>query len=284
MAPRQRDRRDLSELAREFRAARAAAGLRQDELWDLVGFNQNKMSRIENDQGLPTVAEAEALLDVYKVHGRKRAQILKLVKDAETEHVDTRLILQGGAHHFQERLRALTAKSRLVRSFVPNAVLGYLQTPAYARVVMSQRMAPKDIERSVQKRMEQNQLTLDDSGRTWRMIQTEGGLRWNVGGTAVMAEQVEALVAATDNPNITLGFIPWRTPVDLLPLHSFHIYDRRAVIVGTWSGTAFVRSEPGIKQYEDLFDRLERFGVFGDEACAELRRIADEYRLLERGT
>jgi len=276
------DDENLDELSKALRLARKAAGLKQpDVVTAAIGLTQNKISRIENGAGhVLTDTQLGSLLTLYRVSKEERQRITMLVQEARNENVDARVILQKGAHHYQERLRVLTKESRLVRSFVPNAAIGYLQTEAYARVVMNQRMDPVKAELSLKKRMEQHRLTLDQSGREWVFVLTEGALRWNVGGPVVMVAQAEAIAAAVDNPSIKLGVIPWYRAVDLVPLHSFHIYDRRAVVVGTWSGTTVIRDKAGVKEYEALFDRVLAFAVFGDEARSELRRIADEYRRL----
>jgi hypothetical protein len=259
--------------------AREAARISQTKAAKATGLKQNKISRAEHEQGhLLTRDEATVLLSLYGVHGEERHRILTMIEESRTEHLDARVILQqGGAHHFQERFRLLAEEARQVRSFVPNAAIGYLQTAAYMRVVFTQRMTDEKAEPSIRKRVEQQQL-VDSPDRQWVMIQTEGALRWNVGGSAVMAEQVDRIAAAIDRPNVKLGFIPWYTPADFLPMTGFHIYDRRAVVVGTWSGTAIIRDSEGIEMYEGLFERVSRLAVFGDDARTELRRIADEYR------
>lgn len=281
MVPRKReDERD--ELGQLLFEAREAVGLRQTDVRGRTGISQNKLSRAEHKQGhLLTRAQATALLDVYKVRGKERRRILAMIESGRTERVDARFILQKGqAHHFQERLRTLADEARQVRSFVLASVIGYLQSPAYMRVVFTQRMTVEQAEPAVQSRLAQQRL-LDDPNREWMMIQTEGGLRWNLGGGSVMAEQIDRIAWAVDRSNVTFGLIPWHKSVDLLPMTGFHIYDRHAVVVGTWSGTAIIRERDEIEQYEQVFDRLRALATFGDDAQAELRRIADEYRSLE---
>lgn len=280
MAPRQSDA-ERDELGQALLDAREAAGVSQANAAEAAGIKQSKLSRVEHKQGhLLTTEQATALLSLYGVHGEERRRIMTTIEASRTEHLDARVIIQrGGAHHFQERFRLLGKQAKQVRSFVPTAAIGYLQTDAYMRIVFTQRMTDEQAAPAIRKRVEQQRL-VDDPDRQWVMIQTEGALRWNVGGPVVMAEQVDRIAAAVDRPNVKLGFIPWRTPVDFLPMTGFHIYDRRAVVVGTWSGTAIIRNSEEIEMYEGLFERVSRLAVFGDEVRAELRRIADEYREL----
>ncbi|MGH3604612.1 MAG: Scr1 family TA system antitoxin-like transcriptional regulator [Pseudonocardiaceae bacterium] len=120
---------------------------------------------------------------------------------------------------------------------------------------------------------------LDDPSRQWVLLQTEGALWWNLGGSAVMIEQIERIATAIDRPNVLLGIIPWQALARVLPLHGFHLYDHRAVVVGTRSGTA-IMGERDVLDYEALFDKLKDLAVFGGAARAALARIADDYRSL----
>lgn len=266
------------ELSRSLYAARRAAGLGQVEAATRAGTSQNKISRVENGKGLLTPAEAGALLTVYGVYGAERRRIMMLVETTRAGHLDSRVILQRGAHHFQERVRQLDEQSRLVRSFAPTAVLGILQTHAYAQVVFAQRMTEEQAALSIASRMARHDM-LDDPRRRWVLLQTEGALRWNLGGSTVMVEQIERVAAALDRPNVRLGIIPWQTPARVLPLHGFHLYDRRAVVVGTRSGTAII-GERDVPDYAALFDELEHLAVFNDQARATLSQITDDYRSL----
>jgi len=273
-----RDNDDRDELSRSLYAARRAAGLGQIEAATRAGTSQNKISRVENGKGLLTAAEAAALLTVYGVDGEDRRRIIALVEAARAGHVDSRVILQRGAHHFQERIRQLDEQSRLVRSFAPTAVLGILQTRAYAHVVFTQRMTAEQAAQSIESRMARHRM-LDDPSRQWVLLQAEGALRWNLGSSAVMVEQIERIAAAVDRPNVRLGLIPWQTPARVLPLHGFHLCDHRAVVVGTRSGTG-IMDERDVPDYEPLFSELERLALFDGDARALLGRIADDYRSL----
>ncbi|MGH3799375.1 MAG: helix-turn-helix domain-containing protein [Pseudonocardiaceae bacterium] len=269
---------DRDELSQALYAARRAAGLGQIEAAKRARTSQNKISRAETGKGLLTLDEAKALLTVYGVHGAERSRIMALVETARAGYVDSRVILQRGAHHFQERVRQLDEQSRLVRSFAPTAVLGILQTRAYAHVVFTQRMTEEQAAPSLSSRMARHRM-LDDPNRQWVLLQTEGALRWNLGGSAVMVEQIEQIATTIDRPNVRLGIIPWQTPARVLPLHGFHLYDHRAVVVGTRSGTAIL-GEPDVPDYATLFGELEHLALFGNDAHALLHRVADDYRNL----
>lgn len=72
-------RQDLSELLRD---ARRAAGLTQTDVTRRLGWAGSRISLIERARLKVCRADASALLDLYKVRGQARAEVLHLVEEA----------------------------------------------------------------------------------------------------------------------------------------------------------------------------------------------------------
>jgi hypothetical protein len=68
-------------------------------------------------------------------------------------------------------------------------------------------------------------------------VLSEGSLRWQMGGAALMADQLDHIVEASRLPTVRVGVIPWTTPVRAAPMHGFDLHDRRAAIVGIETAT-----------------------------------------------
>ncbi len=107
----------------------------------------------------------------------------------------------------------LEEAAELIRVYEVQFVPGLLQTADYARSVMAlgQPGAPADeIERRVTLRMtRQNLLTRPNAPRFWAVVD-EAALRRPIGGREVMRSQLERLIAATKEPNVTLQVMPFR--------------------------------------------------------------------------
>ncbi|MGH3549370.1 MAG: Scr1 family TA system antitoxin-like transcriptional regulator [Pseudonocardiaceae bacterium] len=58
----------------------------------------------------------------------------------------------------------------------------------------------------------------------------------------------------------------------------FDLYDEHTVVVGVVGGSAYYNDPSDVARYVAMLAALERLAIFGDEARAELRRVADEYR------
>jgi hypothetical protein len=93
-----------------------------------------------------------------------------------------------------------------------------------------------------------------------------------------MAEQIDHIMKVSELPNVRIGLIIQRTPATVLAPHGFHIFDARAVQIGTKTAIALIDDPGDIAVYDLLF--CERLAVFGDEARVRLQRIAGEYRTL----
>jgi transcriptional regulator with XRE-family HTH domain len=276
---------DPVDLAGSLRALRQTAGMSQVEASRSASITQAKLSRIETGKALPTPTEVEALARVYEVAPERRRLMVDQAATMASQYVDSRVILQTGAHHFQQRIRETEAAAALIRSYQPALVLGVLQTSAYATAVFAgggdldrDGLSEQEAAKSVASRMSRWQL-LAEPGRRWRLIQTEAALRWIVRSPTLMIEQLDRIAEASRLPHVELGVIPLNTVApNPAPLHGFHIYDDESVMFGTETGTALLSGSSRVVFYTAMFAGLERLAVFGDDSRELLDRIAAEHR------
>lgn len=243
-----------------------------------AGISQAGLSRIERGGLLPAPETVEALVRVYRADPDTTTRLVELATAIRPEHLDSRIIMQRGVNHFQERLGKVERSSALIRAYQPNIILGILQTAAYAEVVLTsrRRTAPQTAHGVASRLARQDALM--ESSREWVLIQTEGALDWCVRDAALMAEQIDHIIDVSRLPNVRMGLIIRRTPTTILASHGFHIFDARAVQIGTKTAVALIDNPEDIATYEALFTKLEQMAVFGDKARAKLHHIADEYR------
>ncbi|PSK96329.1 helix-turn-helix protein [Murinocardiopsis flavida] len=276
---------DRARLAHALRAARRRRGLGGVEAGTHAGMSQSKISKIERGLLLPSADDVGALCRVYEVGAEQRDELLALVRGLR-EEASARVIMSRGVAGFQRRVERLEAAASLVRGFQPTMVPGLVQTPAYARCVFGSpagaSLSPEEVDAAVAARGDRREAVGDGPTR-FRLVLTEGALRWHAGSPAIMADQVQAIADAASLENLDVGLIPWTTPVGLFPRHGFHLYDEDAVIVGTETATATLTGDADIATYVELFRGLEEIASFGAAAHTHLGRIADEYRRLAGG-
>ncbi|MEU3230538.1 helix-turn-helix domain-containing protein [Nocardiopsis alba] len=271
-------------LAHALREARGHAGISGVRAGAQAGMSQSKISKIERSLLLPSVDDVAALCRVYEVPENERAELLALAESLR-EEASTRVILARRVPAVQQRVAQIEAKSSLVRSFQPLMVFGILQTYEYSRclyTVPRYKVPVEEAEAAIRLRQGRRQALTTGSTR-YRLIMSEGALRWQAGSAELMAKQVEDIAeVARSGGQVGIGIIPWSTPVRIFPRNAFHIYDEDAVMVGTETATATLTGTADISTYVELFGELEKLADFGDDAVAHLERIASEYRQLAR--
>lgn len=263
-------------LSARLRSLRKDAGLSGAEAAKRAGMSPAKISRVETGTFMPTVEQVTTLCRVYKAPPDARREVIDMIRDLREATTSARVTLQRGGWQMQERIGRIEAASGLLRSFSSDTVIGLVQTENYVRAMMRGFLTGDDLERTVSARLERQRLL--DTDREFRLVMSEGALRWNIGGGAVMAEQLDHLREESHRDNLQLGIVPWTTDTGLPGAHAFHLYDARAVIVGTMTATAVMTDQRDVSDYDETFTRIANIASYGDTARSILDRIATDYR------
>jgi hypothetical protein len=125
-------------------------------------------------------------------------------------------------HHFRRMLRYARAghspdwfkahviyeqRASVIKTYEALVVPGLLQTPSYARALLSANPA-SDVDTQVELRMSRQAiLTKQDAPDLW-VIVSQNALEWPVGSDAVMREQLERLLELAGLPNVTIRALP----------------------------------------------------------------------------
>jgi transcriptional regulator with XRE-family HTH domain len=259
---------------------RKATGLSGREVASRLGTSQRRISNIETGRFVPRPDEIRDLAALYRASAPVRRQLLQAVADLRDEPAKARVVMSRGAWHMQQRIARVEASSARIRSFHCAVVIGLVQTAAYARAVFSDggNITGEDLERCVAERLDRQAILA--TGRDITLVMTEGALRWQGSSPAVMVDQLDHIVEASNRPGIRIGIIPWTKPAGVFPLHGFSIYDSRAVMIGTRVATAFLTDSADVAEHEKLFGELEALADWGGAAREHLGRIAADYRSL----
>jgi transcriptional regulator with XRE-family HTH domain len=266
-------------LAAQLRELRLAAGLGGTEAGAAAGLSQSKISKLERQALRPSPEDVATLCDVYGADQDRRAELIQLAETLRGGIIEpARVTLSRGASYHQQRIRRIEESAALLRSFQNAMIIGLLQTRAYATVVFTGGGLPShEAQQAVAARVDR-QAQLRDRVPRAVLIMTEGALRWQAGSPQIMAGQIQALIDATELPNVDLGIIPFSTPATFFVRHGFHLYDSDAVIVGTESGMATITDADDIGRYERMFGRLQEIASTGAAARVILTRIAGDYQ------
>ncbi|MGW4632899.1 DUF5753 domain-containing protein [Nocardia sp. NPDC004415] len=161
------------------------------------------------------------------------------------------------------------------RGYSADLIPGLLQTPAYARAVISACVSalevPDDTEDTVTARLHRQAL-LDAPDHRFRLLFSEAALLRTVGSPLVMASQIrflrEILAART---NVEIGIIPI-TATFVTPATLFVINDLVSVDIETVTGAVTATSVEDVALAARSFDRLAAQAAYGEDARTILNR------------
>ncbi|MGW7384296.1 helix-turn-helix domain-containing protein [Streptomyces sp. NPDC054794] len=190
--------RSREQYGQELKRRREAAGLTQEELSQRVVMSRTHIAHIEAGRRRPDVEDARRLDQVLGTGGFFERFLPTL---------DGRKV----AEHFAEALE-FESKAAEIREYAPKLVPGILQTPEYAREVLSSGASPKSSEERdelLATRLERARI-LDNfhAPKVW-MLLDEAVLRRKIGGPQVMCEQLRHILALGESHRIRVHVLPF---------------------------------------------------------------------------
>ena len=261
---------------------RRAAGLASGDLARRLGWPASKVSKLQNGQQMPTVADIAAWAAGCG-QPEAAAPLLDLLAQAEAVHWQWRHRLRRGHAALQQDLDQEIRQARRVRVVEVAVIPGLLQTPEYARHVlaMSARLnqtSLDEVEPAVAARI-RRQEALYDPARLFEFVMTESVLRRRVGSPHVMAAQLDRLIALSGLANITLGVIPDDAELSIIPGECFMIIDCKAVLE-TWTAEDRLGTEESAL-YARVADTLLADAETGEAARRLINAAAARWRRTE---
>lgn len=259
-------------LATQLRALRARAGLSGKALAAVTGWDQSKISRIENGKQLPAPADVEAWGRACGAGDEAVRELLGLQADARVAHATFSDRMHRGQAAVQKSYTGLAASSHLIRHFETTFVPGPLQIPGYAKRILTE-MIPlhgleiDDVDAAVQERMARAQM-LYDPAKQWEFLIAEPVLRWLLPSPAVMRAQLDRLQSVIGLERVRFGIVPMDVQLETAPQNTVELYYNPEGIVAvaeTFIGETWHRDAEAEK-YARALDRQWKDAIEGDAA------------------
>ena len=199
-------------LGSQLRLLREVKGITREEAGYAIRASGSKISRMELGRVSFKERDVTDLLKLYGVDEDETATLVALATQANSP---------GWWHKYGDVLPdwfqvyvGLEEAASLIRLYEVQFVPGLLQTADYARAVVrlgQPGAAPEEIERRISLRMGRQELLTKPGGpRLWAIVD-EAALRRPIGGKEVMRAQLEQLILATEEPQVTLQVMPFRS-------------------------------------------------------------------------
>lgn len=257
-------------LATRLRAMRVQAGLTGKDLAEAHGWQQSKVSRIENGKQMPSDEDLTAWANTCDGWAYMD-ELQRLRDEAQAVHVTFRSRMRQGQKQVQEDYNKLVEDSTQIRHFETVYMPGLLQVPDYSRRVLREMISLHnleidDVDAAVAARLQRQQL-LYDTSKTFEFLLAEPVLRWLLCPPAVMRSQLDRLQTVIGLDRVRFGILPMGVELATTPQNSFQIYvaDEPVVALETFVGEDFARGDVAA-HYERVLDLMWEEAVTGDQA------------------
>ncbi|MEU6343696.1 helix-turn-helix transcriptional regulator [Streptomyces sp. NPDC046977] len=251
-------------LGTQLRRLREASHITREAAGEAIRGSHAKISRLELGRVGYKERDVADLLTLYGVTDEsERADFLKLARQASTPGWWHRYgdVLPG----WFETLVGLEEAASVIRTYEVQFVPGLLQTEEYARSVIRlghPRASGVELERRVALRMaRQRLLTTPGAPRLWAVVD-EAALRRTLGGREAMRGQLERLIEAAAQPNVTLQIAPFNVgglataggPVTILRFLEPDLPD--IVYLEQLTSSLYLDKQEDVDNYLAVMDRL----------------------------
>ena len=269
-----------------LRSSREAAGFTQDAAAERLGWSPSKVVRAE--AGLHGVSEQDlkAALALYRVTDPDLVAELAAAARGSRRHSWWHPYRGMVSPQFAQLL-GHESQAASVRACHPFLIPGLLHTREYAAALMSFYRDQERVREVIELRMQrQARLRANPAAEVAYVVGEEALHRW-IGGPGVMRRQVERLLAAGRDPNVTILVVPFtagthpglQSPFTLLGLTE---PEEELLFIESVNGDRFFRDEPKLTaEYGDYFRAMSALALPQEEGNALLRDQAGRLRHAE---
>jgi transcriptional regulator with XRE-family HTH domain len=179
----------------ELRRYRLKAGLTQEQLADQIQFSESLVGAVERAKRVPSRSFTELCEKALSLNG----DLLRLWP----------LVTNEASPKWFRPWPKIEAEAHTLRTWQPLVVPGLLQTPAYARMVLSgvPGVSEAQIDESVEARLQRQTIFTRPNAPMYSALIDSGVLDRPLGGVEVMREQLEHLAAMMAHRRITLQIV-----------------------------------------------------------------------------
>jgi transcriptional regulator with XRE-family HTH domain len=198
-------------LGAQLRRLREGVGISREDAGYHIRASGSKISRMELGRVSFKERDVSDLLEFYGVDAEEREKLIQLTREANATPWWQKY--QDSVPDWFQVYVGLEEAAQLIRVYEMQFVPGLLQTEEYARAVVLQGAPGLDaaeVDRRVAVRLGRQQMFAKGKAPRFWAVVDEAALRRPIGGKDVLAAQIERLMDAVNEPNITLQVMPFR--------------------------------------------------------------------------
>ncbi|MGW2688781.1 helix-turn-helix domain-containing protein [Streptomyces sp. NPDC001414] len=257
----------FGELLRHYREE---ALLTQEALARQIPCDRSLVARVEAGTRVPSDSFAKKCDEVLRTGGVLMRLWGRVDWYPQVEHPD-----------WFQRMVDMEANAVALYTYQVMLVPGLLQTPDYARALLSQRADGDLLDKRVRARLSRQPRYLAQGGPTYVVVMDESCLRHSVGSPAVMRDQCAHLLRVGRLPNIR---------IQIVPADRFDIArpDKSMLLVALPGGEHWIYSESRTRghfyndpedyaEYSRIYDVLRAETPSSHESAALIGKLMKEY-------
>lgn len=257
-------------LADRLQEIRLDAGLTARALSAAAGWHESKTSRIEHAKQQPS--ESDVQVWCYICAAPKRIpDLVAELRAVDSMWLDWQRAERSGLAQINVSVRDTYERAKLFRSYCQTMIPGLLQTAEYTTAVLKSVLrrrptAVDDVADAVAERVARQHILYEGDHRLAFVLEVSA-LRYQVGGSQVLAGQLDHLLDVMRLPSVSIGIIP--TTIDRTmrwPVEDFYIFDNSQANVELVSGFLTVTHPREVAMYSESFTALARLAVHGAHA------------------
>ncbi|SBT53534.1 helix-turn-helix domain-containing protein [Micromonospora auratinigra] len=265
------------QLGAQLRRVREDAGVTAEQAAEVIEVSASTLRRIEAGRVGIKGPALNALLDRYGVGDAElRETLLSMAKTGKQRGWWAKY---GDLPSSYRQYIGLESAAEEVQNFETLVVPGLLQTPAYARAMMTEdpfEPSPEAVERRVAVRTQRQELITSGRLRLVAVLD-EAVLHRQIGGTEVMRDQLTALLDAGKRWNVTIQVIPFREGAYASMLSSFHILNFAdgpgVVYIEGLTGDLYAEGED-VRRCTVVFNSLRAAALSPTDSAAMIEEIS----------
>jgi transcriptional regulator with XRE-family HTH domain len=280
-------RRELGALLRALRSER---GLTVEQVAAELLCSPSKVSRMETGNRGATARDIRDLCRIYGVTDpAQQGRLTRLAAAGKRQGW-----WQGYELDYFATYVGLEEEAVALSYYQSSVVPGLLQTPAYVRAIHEITVPPisgERIDQLIEVRLTRQKLLTRDPPLQLTVVLDEAALHRQVGGPAVMKEQLERLVDLATWPNVTIQVIPFTAGAHAALESTFNILDFEApapslVYVEGLVGFMYLERPQDLARYRGVFDQLRAKALTPQESVELISTTGVKYGdtvFLDRG-
>lgn len=249
----------------ELRRLREAAGLTQEALGAIIFVTGSLVGQIETAHKVPTRDFSERVDAGLGTDG----MFSRLVG----------MVLRSQLPTWFQPYADMEARATYISSYQAQLVDGLLQAEGYARAILSIR-TEEGIDARVAARMDRQQiLDRDDAPLVW-VVLSEAVLYQEIGGRAVMRDQLAHLLELGRRPRVNVQVLPYSTGAHAGLMGSFNLLrfenDPDIVYTEDFVQGHMTANPQAIKEGSLRYDLLQAAALSVEDSAALIARVMEE--------